>query len=91
MEGHAYLCSLVDWKDDALLQVEPIVCAYGNPQQAKGANSKHAAQQRQCLPATYHTTASTAGGRRRQKGELGERKKEKQLHQFMEVKESNLS
>ena len=52
MEGHAYLCGLVEGKDYALLQVEPIVGAYCNPQQAQGANSKHAAQQRQRLPAT---------------------------------------
>lgn len=52
VEGHAYLCALVEWKNDALLQVEPVVGAYGNPQQAQAANSEHAAQQRQRLPAT---------------------------------------
>lgn len=52
MEGHAYLRGLVDGEDDALLQVQPIVGAYGDPQQAQGADSKHAAQQRQRLPAT---------------------------------------
>lgn len=52
MEGHAYLSALVEGKDDTLLQVEPVVGAYGDPQQAQGANSEHAAQQRQRLPAT---------------------------------------
>ena len=52
VEGHAYLGALVEGKDDALLQIEPVVGAYGDPQQAQGANSEHAAQQRQRLPAT---------------------------------------
>lgn len=52
VEGHAYLCTLVEGKDDAFLQVEPVVGAYGDPQQAQAANSEHAAQQRQRLPAT---------------------------------------
>lgn len=52
VEGHAHVCGLVEGKDDALLQVEPVICAHGDPQQAQGANSKHAAQQRQRLPAT---------------------------------------
>lgn len=52
VEGHAYFCALVERENDALLQVEPVVCAYSDPQQAQGANSEHAAQQRQRLPAT---------------------------------------
>ena len=52
VEGHAYLGALVEGKDDAFLQVEPVVGAYGDPQQAQGANSENAAQQRQRLPAT---------------------------------------
>lgn len=52
MEGHAYLSALVEGKDDALLQVEPVVGAYSDPQQAQGTNSENAAQQRQRLPAT---------------------------------------
>lgn len=63
MEGHADVCGLVERQDDALLQVEPVICAHGYPQQAQGAYSKHAAQQRQRLPATEaHNTASPAGG-----------------------------
>ena len=63
MEGHAHLCALIEGKDDSLLQVEPVVGAYSYPQQAEAANSEHAAQQRQRLPATKaHTTASKAGG-----------------------------
>lgn len=52
VEWHADVCGLVERKDDALLQVEPVICAHGDPQQAQGANRKHAAQQRQRLPAT---------------------------------------
>ncbi len=52
MEGHAYLRALVEGKDNTLLQVEPVIGAHGDPQQAQGANSEHAAQQRQRLPAT---------------------------------------
>lgn len=63
VQRHVHLGGLVDGQDDALLQVEPVVGADGDPQQAQGAHSKHAAQQRQRLPATKaHTTASTAGG-----------------------------
>lgn len=51
MEGHAYLSALVEGKYDTLFQVEPVVGAYGDPQQAQAANSEHAAQQRQRLPA----------------------------------------
>lgn len=52
MKGHAYLRALIEWKDDAFLQVEPVVGAYSDPQQAQAADSEHAAQQRQRLPAT---------------------------------------
>lgn len=52
MQRHAYLSALVQGEDDALLQVEPVVGAYSDAQQAETANSEHAAQQRQRLPAT---------------------------------------
>lgn len=76
MQRHVHLGGLVDGQDDALLQVEPVVGADGDPQQAQGAHSKHAAQQRQRLPAAKaHTTASTAGGaaggKKSCKGEMG--------------------
>lgn len=34
VKGHAYLRALVEGKDDTLLQVEPVVGAYSDPQQA---------------------------------------------------------
>lgn len=76
MQRHVHLGGLVYGQDDALLQVEPVVGADGDPQQAQGAHSKHAAQQRQRLPAAKaHTTASTAGGaaggKKSCKGEMG--------------------
>lgn len=46
VQRHVHLGGLVDGQDDALLQVEPVVRADGDPQQAQGAHSKHAAQQR---------------------------------------------
>lgn len=46
MERHAHLGALVERKDDALFQVEPVVGAHGDPQQAEAADGEHAAQQR---------------------------------------------
>lgn len=87
MEGHAYLCALVEGKDHALLQVEPVVSAYGDPQQAQAANSEHAAQQRQRLPATKaHTTASRAGGATGRKGSWEKERKKKYLYKVHQSK-----
>lgn len=76
MQRHVRLGRLVDGQDDALLQVEPVVGADGDAQQAQGAHSKHAAQQRQRLPAAKaHAKALTVGGatggKKNCEGEMG--------------------
>lgn len=52
VQGHFDLRALVLWKDDAFLQVQPVVCTDCDAQQAQTADSKDTAQQGQGLPPT---------------------------------------
>lgn len=52
MQRHLDLCALVLRKDDAFLQVQPVVRADCDAQQAQATDSKDTAQQGQGLPPT---------------------------------------
>lgn len=75
VQGHLDLCALVLGQDHALLQVQPVVGADGDAQEAQAAHGKDAAQQGQGLPpagthlpegrqARGHQQAVGSGGRR---------------------------
>lgn len=52
VQGHLDLCALVLGQDHALLQVQPVVSADRDAQEAQAADGKDAAQQGQGLPST---------------------------------------
>ena len=62
MQGAPDLRALVQGQDHALLQVEPVIGADGHAQQGQPTDGKHAAEQRQGLPAARAHRPNHRGG-----------------------------